>query len=490
MKKYLKNILLNTPLFILIIDFILFFPGFFTYFHQDDFIHFSYSQTLNQVLSAFNIFYQGNFPFYRPIPTQLYFYLGKLFFSFNPLGYHIVNFIIFSCNIFLVYKLAFILTKKRETAFISTLFYGINSTHFAPLYSPAYVHELLYVLFGLNTILNYYYWLKSGVIKKYLLSLIFFIFALMTKETAVVLPGIILLLILFLENKLLIGQLKKFSAFILITFVYLMGHFLFYGIANSPSYTLIFGKANINILIWYFLWALSTPNILIDYFGPGFKISSVFFAVTKINGLIYIVLFPVFLGLLFLTILICLKNIQQGTKKIIFFGISWFIVGLIPLLIFPLHRLATEQSFSLVGLTLALGIILYQIHHSSINGKRLFFLLLGLYFVIATNSILTARYTHWIIRSAAIAKNTLSYFQKKNPEIPNNQVINFINGNVKIPQWGSSRQIYYALGNGYGLKMILNKPLLVIYYEDINPLPSDIKNKQILTVDSSTLLDY
>ena len=490
MKKYLKDILLNSPLYILIIDLILFFPGVFTYFHQDDFIHFSYSQTLTQVFSAFNIFHQGNFPFYRPIPTQLYFYAGKLLFGFNPLGYHIVNFVVFSCNIFLVHKLVLEFTKKKEIAIIATFFYGLNSTHFAPLYSPAYVHELFYVLFGLNSVLNYYYWLKSKVIKRYLLSLIFFVLAMMTKETAVVIPGIIMLLNLFMDIKPLSGWLKKYSAFILITIIYLSGHFLFYGIANSSSYTLIFGKANINILIWYFLWALSTPNILIDYFGPGFKMSSVFFAITKINGLIYIVLFPVFLSVLFTIILRGYKNIQPSAKKIILFGISWFIIGLIPLLIFPLHRLATEQAFSLTGLSLALGIMLYQIHHSSINGKRLFFLLLGIYFVIATNSILIARYTHWIVRSAAIAKNTLSYFQKKNPEIPNNQVINFINGTVKIPQWGSSRQIYYALGNGYGLKMILNKPLLEIYFEDINPLPLDIKNKQILTVDSSTLLDY
>lgn len=490
MKKYLKDTLLNSPLYIIIIDFILFFPGFFTYFHQDDFIHFSYSQTLTQVISAFNIFHQGNFPFYRPIPTQLYFYIGKFLFGFNPLGYHIVNFLIFSCNIFLVHKLVIEITKKKEMAIVATLFFGLNSTHFAPLYSPAYVHELLYVFFGLHCVLNYYYWLKSRMDRRLLLSLIFFILALMTKETAVVLPGIIMLLNLLMDTKPLIGQLKKISPFILITIAYLLGHFLFYGIASSSSYTFILGKANINILIWYLMWALSTPNILIDYFGPGLKISSVFFEITKVNGLIYIILFPVFLGLLLLIILKYYKNIKPSAKKIIFLGISWFIVGLIPLLIFPLHRLATEQSFSLAGLSLALGIILYHFHHSSILGKRLFFLLLGIYFVIATNSILIARYTHWIIRSAAIAKNTLSYFQKINPPISDNQVIYFFNGTVKIPQWGSSRQIYYALGSGYGLKMIFNKPLLEVYFEDINPLPKALNDEQILTVDSSALLDY
>src|SRR3989338_8332919 len=98
MKKYL-SLPEIIPLLVILYALIIFLPGFSLFFHQDDFIHMQVSQNLSQVINAFNIFSKGDFPFYRPIPTQIYFYIGKLVFGLNPLGYHTVNFLIFSANI-------------------------------------------------------------------------------------------------------------------------------------------------------------------------------------------------------------------------------------------------------------------------------------------------------------------------------------------------------------------------------------------------------
>ena len=184
------------------------------------------------------------------------------------------------------------------------------------------------------------------------------------------------------------------------------------------------------------------------------------------------------------------KNIFTDTKLIVF-GILWFIIGLLPLIVFPLHRLATEQSFSLIGLSLILGLIIYKGINNKILLKAISVFSLIVYLIVATNSIYLARRTHWVINSAEKAKNVVVFFKNNYSDIPKDTIVYFKNGIVKIPEYGSSRQIYLALGNGIGLKLILNRQDLSFFYEDVNPLPENLKESaNVLTLDASTFLGY
>ena len=475
-------------LFIFVFVAIIFSPGFSTYFHQDDFLHLEQSQTPRQLIGAFNLFSKGEFPFYRPIPTQLDFCLGQRIFSLNPFGYHVINFIVFFINIILVYILVSKIVKNKTVGSIASLFFAINSTHFPPLYSPAYVHELLYVFFGLLVVTFYLSYLSSNKLYYYFYSLICFVLALMTKETAVILPGILFLCNILLTQKNSLKELiKRLLPFAAILFIYLFGHVFYYGLAQNTSYQVIIGKQNLNILFWYFLWALSVPNILIDFIGPGLKINPVFFAIGNWRSYLFITLIPILLSILFFLILRTFQLNNKLLRKYIILGIGWFVIGLIPLIIFPLHKLATEQAFSLVGLSLILGVSVYF----NLPRHKYFALLFSILFLImATNSIILARKTHWIVRSANQAKNTIDYIQTRVPFLKDSDIIYFKNGEVKLPTYGSSKQIYYALGNGVGLKIIFAKPNLRLYFEDINILPKKLKSNNIIIIDSSKLLGY
>lgn len=495
----MKKFLANNKLFLSIVIascFILFLPGFFTYFHQDDFIHLSFSQNLGQVISAFNIFQKGEFPFYRPIPTQVYFFITKTLFRLNPFGYHLVNFILFSVNIYLVNRFVRLISKNAIVSAVATIFFAINSTHFAPLYSAAYVHELFYVLFGVLTVDNFFRWMKNSERNNYIYSILFFILALMSKETAVVLPGIVFLVYAFNKrHRKLVRVIKVLFPFTAILVIYLFAHFYFYGIAQGSSYALLLGKPTFNILVWYLLWALSTPNILIDFIQPGLRVNPVFFQVSQASGTIYMIFFPVFLLLGFILIV---KSISNAIKKrnwqvpkLILFGFLWFVVGMFPLIIFPLHKLATEQAFSLVGLSIVLGAMSVS-HERSENKFRLIpIVFIALYLVLAINSIVLARKTHWIVRSALQAQNTIYYLKNNYPELSDNSTIYFKDGEVKIAPYGSSRQLYQATGNGYGIKLVLYKPKLNLYFEEINPLSqNNYYEDKVIEVDSSKLLGY
>jgi len=491
MKKFLTRPDI-VPLLIIIYAFILFLPGFFLYFHQDDFIHFSVSQNLSQVVNAFDIFAKGQFHFYRPIPTQGYFFFGRLFFGLNPLSFHIINFIIFSINIFLVFFLVKSLAKSKNTARIAVLIYGINSTHVAPLFAAAYVHELLYVFFALLCLLTY---IRSHGIKNkpfifYFLSVIFFILALMTKENAVILPGILLIYEIFIIRASINQIIKKLFPFAFILLIYLLGHFFFYGLAQSPSYQVIIGKPTINIFLWYVLWALSVPNILIDFIGPKLYLNPVFFKVAGPHAYISLLSIPLLIILISLLLFIFILNNRKNDKfRLLMFGVCWFIIGLIPLLPFPLHKLGTEQAFSLVGLSTVIGLIIINALKSH-AGKIISSIFIIIYIINATNSIILARSTHWIERSADQAQSVISYMQKTYPKLPDNAVIYFENGQISIPQYGSSRQLYQSTGGGFGLNLMLQKPDLFVYFQDIDNPPKTNENKLLIKIDSSKFLGY
>jgi hypothetical protein len=153
--------------------------------------------------------------------------------------------------------------------------------------------------------------------------------------------------------------------------------------------------------------------------------------------------------------------------------------------------LATEQAFSLIGLSLALSYIIYTGFSKKGIYRHIVILAVFFYIIMAVNSLILAQRTHWVISSAAIAENTINYLKNNKLKWIDGSGLNFYNGEVKIPQWGSSRQIYLALGNGEGTKLIFDKPGLIQYFQDINPIPASVENiPNIFSIDSSKLLGY
>ncbi len=477
-KKIIKNNL--SPILVSVFCFFLFFDGFLTYFHQDDFIQMFYSQNLKSVLDAFNIFRSAEFAFYRPIPTQLYFFITKSIFGWNPLGYHVVNFLIFAVNIFLFYHLVKTLVNKKIASF-AVIFFAVNTTHFAPLHAASYVHELFLVLFSLLSCLSFAKYLKSAVRFNLFLAVLFFIGALMSKETAVVVPGLLAIeYLLFSPKKSMISFFKIILLFLIFLISYLSFHFFLYGMPESSSYRLVIGKENLKMYLWYFIWGLSAPNILIDFIEPGLKIKNVFFDITKINGYVFFMGFfalMIFLGILF-TINLLKK---RDNNKVLIFSFLWFFLSLIPLVVFPLHKLAIEQALAILGLSLFVGFVISKF------SNKVAFCFICLYVLIAINSAVIERRTHWIIRSSIQAKNIVNLI--KNAKIGSKKQIYFKDGAVVIPEYGSSKQIFLASGNGKLFSLMFGIIERHVHFESVNPLPLNYTG-EILKVDSSKLLGY
>lgn len=480
---------MGKPLLILIaVCFLLFLPGFRNYFHEDDFIDLALSQNFQQVVNSFNIFSPyPDFPFYRPIPTQLYFFITRSLFGLEPLGYHFLNFALFCLVVVSVYTLIKKITVNELAAFFGSIIFALNSTHFAGLNAPSYAHEFFLVLFACLTTIFFLDYLEKKRIPMFLASLAAFVLALMSKETAVVLPVLLGITGLFLKKEKLSDLLKLSVPFLGVTLIYLFGHFVYYGLPQSESYKLILGKSNLTVLVWYFFWALSSPNIMTDFIGPGLKINPVFFQVSQTSGKLYLVSFPIFLAVFGYFILRVIKT-RPAVFSYLIFGFLWFVVGVLPVVVFPLHRLAIEQSLSLVGLSIVFGKLLSDGFFAGKKLRLLALLCLGLYCLVAVNSIILARSTHWIPRMAGQAKSVVSYFSANYPDLPDDSVVYFVDGEIKIPAYGSSKQLALALAGNRGLRLALGKPNLQVYYQAEGELPTG--HFQPIVIDASRFLGY
>jgi tetratricopeptide (TPR) repeat protein len=128
---------------------------------------------------------------YRPMRWVTYaveYYIWEL----NPLGYHITNLVIHVLCTCLLYYLALILLGSRSAALIAGLFFAAHPIHTEAVDNIANRNDLFATLFLISSLIFY---IKSNrSVRMYVLSVVLFLFVLLSKEAvAVTVPFIIIL---------------------------------------------------------------------------------------------------------------------------------------------------------------------------------------------------------------------------------------------------------------------------------------------------------
>lgn len=110
-----------------------YFPSLGVYFVQDDFWLFSISRvnTLNDMAAFF--LPRFDVVWYRPLSSQIFFWLGRVLFGLQPLPYHLIVLLTHMCAAGLIYLLALKLVQNKSTAILATIFYGVNQMHVVSL---------------------------------------------------------------------------------------------------------------------------------------------------------------------------------------------------------------------------------------------------------------------------------------------------------------------------------------------------------------------
>ncbi|MBL8149119.1 MAG: tetratricopeptide repeat protein [Blastocatellia bacterium] len=162
----------------------------------DDFVTVVNNRDIKSLSSIPNLFVQnywgagyedGN---YRPL-TNLSFALNYFIGGLNPYGYHLFNLIFHALNGFLIYRLALLYLRSYFFALTSALIFVAHPVRTEAVSNISNRTELLATSFLLLSWLLFYYCSNKSLYKS--ASLLLFFLALLSKESAIVLPALLLL---------------------------------------------------------------------------------------------------------------------------------------------------------------------------------------------------------------------------------------------------------------------------------------------------------
>ncbi len=449
-----KNFLKKYWPFILIVVFVLaiYLPIFSLYFTQDDFFHLKMGM-ISSGGDFFRFFSFQNpygYSFYRPLTTQVYTFVVKSLFGLQPFFFHLVSFLFFLANIFLVFKIFGKLFKSKSPILPlgGAFLYAINASNLGSL---AYISNFQEIGMAFFLFLSFWLYLENKRIAP-----LFFVFSLLSKESAIALPLILLGYEFLLGKK----EWRKTLPFWLVLGFYLVFR-IGGGLPDTSVYQLDFNlKRIINSYFWYLLWGIGLPEMLIDFVGPGLKIDPRFILWYRREA--QIMFSASFLFLIILALGILRSSKKEKSKELFF--LLWFLVGLLPVIFWPWHKFSYYLTVPLLGLIGFFVVLLKNLP------RVLMFVGVFLLLVISLTTISLSWDTYWVITRAKIAENLVNDLKQEYPELPRGASLYFENDPdypLIIGFGNSSTQAYYTLSGENGPQVIYDDLSLKVYYEDI-----------------------
>nr|MBI5455862.1 O-antigen ligase family protein [Candidatus Levybacteria bacterium] len=315
-----------------------------------------------------NYFTQSNGFFYRP-GTKVYFYLMYHTFWLNQFTYHAVSlFLHFSITVILL-----IIAKKvfKNTLFatLAAFLFLIASGSTEMVYWISSTGSLFTAFFGLLGLLFFVYYEEQKKFNYYLLSFVFFSLALLFHELGIFLPLLIVSYKLKDNPLASIKNLLRRKDFLFLfvpVVIYLFVRFTANSHWLSGDYNYDFIKFPFNFvgnILGYMALTLMGPSALPFYE----KIRSF----TRENILLTLGMIPLVLLVAFFAYKKFKSLFDFEEKKIVIFGLSFFVVSLLPFV--GLGNITSRYSYlASMGLIIIFVILIKKLYYFLLeNGKNI-----------------------------------------------------------------------------------------------------------------------
>jgi len=327
---------------------------------------------------------------YRPLVSLTY-ALDYASWKLNPLGYHIMNTGLHITNAILLFYLLSLITKDRFLSFFSAIIFLVH-----PLQTEAVTwisgrSNVLFLFFFLISFIAYIEYKNIKHWTFYLASLLFFSFGLLSKETTVVLPFMLLLYDrLYGDRKEDRPGVVSYAPFFIVIALYLFVRFAVLGRFSQCDYwtgSLYTTLLTMSRVIAYYIRLFVYPvGLCVDYlkFPASYSIRD----------------YRVILSLLFITIIVLSGFVFRKRMRHLSFGIFWFFIALLPVMnIVPVKIFMAERFLymPLAGLAIALAAIFaYLYKMAKKNVPMAYFLVFSqIALVLACSTLTIARNTDW-----------------------------------------------------------------------------------------------
>ena len=354
------------------------------YFVQDDFYFLSFAilPSLKSILALFTP--QPDVVWFRPISSQLFFFIAHLLFGYKVVYFHVIVFFTHILAAYLVYVFVKNLTANNLIGYISGLIYGLHQIHTLSL---SWLATYSFVLGPLLLLLTFHEYQR----KKYVHALLCFTLGILSLEVIILTPLILISYQLLVGRRLII---KTIYPYLLIIFVFILVRMILFPThVNTYQYAVTF-DFGINVLKFYLLRIIGIP-LLFPPLSTGIKVIIVAGAgVICIGG---------FLGLVF-----AFKHNYIERRTVVFLLLSCAVL-LLPFLGLPQHVAPYYESFALIFWAVLSSIGIY--FFTSFFGKKymqaFLMVFLMIYMILQIIGSQWTYATHWIFRRAVLAEKLI-----------------------------------------------------------------------------------
>jgi len=292
---------------------------------------------------------------YHPL-TLISLLINFKLFGLDPSSYVLGNYLLHLVNTGLVFYFVWTITgKKIGVAFLTALIFGIHPMHVESVSWISERKDVLYTLFFLLSLIQYWRFLQTGRSIQYWLSFLFFLLSLLSKPAAIILPIVLFLMDYWAGKKIDKGLLVKKIPFFLLSVLFgvvtvkMQSVNAIAGLEIYPWWARLFFACYV-VMIYFFRFFIPYP---LSAFHPYPSPANL--------GL------PVLLSPIFILALAILLWYQRRNKEVIF-CFSFFIVNLLLVLqIISIGNTIVSERYTYVpyiGLACLLGLLLAKYTNS------------------------------------------------------------------------------------------------------------------------------
>jgi len=257
---------------------------------------------------------------YWPITWSSY-WLEHKFWKLNPVGYHVTNILIHTVCALLIWRI--LVQLNISAAFAAALIFAVHPVNVESVAWIAQRKTVLSMLFFLLSLFYYLRFDRTGRKIFYLLSVILFILAMLSKGSVVGLPVVILLCIWWLRGTIgkrdIIRSIPFFAVSAVMSVVEIWFQYnrsISADVVRSDSFLSRFAGAG--WAVWFYLYKAVLP-VKLTFIYPRWKIDPA-------NPVSYV---P---GLLLIVLLAMAWWYRRSWGRPVFFALSFYVVMLLPVL--------------------------------------------------------------------------------------------------------------------------------------------------------------
>jgi protein O-mannosyl-transferase len=219
---------------------------------------------------------QGTGNYYRPI-FELWLLIQYSLFGLHPWAYHLASVLLHIAVVLLAYVLFKELTGDRLTAAMGAVIFAVHPTHIETVAWVSGVTDLLCAFFVLGSFVAYLRGRDETMphasrVWWQVASIVLFAMATMSKETAVVMPALLVAYEWWLAKRdNVVTQTARIIPFAVITGVYLLvRHFVLRGFMHPEGYTLKSIVLTLPRVLWFYAHHLVWPTGLSVFYDTPF----------------------------------------------------------------------------------------------------------------------------------------------------------------------------------------------------------------------------